>query len=61
LSGGGWFDETLVLNVGICGFKIIFTHVGCNLYSSTKTVLNELEDRIVIGMVIVFDEWRSKE
>jgi hypothetical protein len=44
-----------------------FLHVDCDLYSSTKTILESLSDRIVAGTVIVFDEyfnypnWRSHE
>lgn len=55
----GWFDQTLP------GFKqqvqltrpIALLHVDCDLYSSTKTVLNQLKDNIVPGTVIVFDEY----
>jgi len=53
----GWFDGTLpkflIDNVGSVGLL----HVDCDLYSSTKTVLNLLKDRFRNGSVIVFDEY----
>lgn len=36
--------------------QIAFLHVDCDLYSSTKTVLTLLNDYIVPGTVVVFDE-----
>jgi len=52
----GWFQDTipgwLQVNPGV----IKFLHIDCDLYSSTKTVLNLLDQRIVPGTVIVFDE-----
>jgi hypothetical protein len=42
-------------------------HVDCDLYSSTKSVLNALGAQLVPGSVIVFDEywnypgWRQHE
>ena len=57
----GWFNETLPK------FKeqvqltrpIVLLHVDCDLYSSTKTVLNQLKDNIVSGTVIIFDEYMN--
>ena len=52
----GWFDETLP------GFRrtypepVAFLHLDADLYSSTKTVLEGLADRIQPGTVLVFDE-----
>ena len=52
----GWFDQTVVPwlkdNIGV----VSFLHVDCDLYSSTLDILNLLNDRIVPGTVIVFDE-----
>jgi len=31
--------------------------VDCDLYSSTVTILNNLKNQIVVGTVIVFDEY----
>lgn len=36
---------------------ISFLHIDCDLYSSTKTVLGYLAERIVPGTVILFDEY----
>jgi hypothetical protein len=53
----GWFDETLPSflerNQGMIGFL----HVDCDLYSSTKIVLDLLQPRLAPGAVIVFDEY----
>jgi hypothetical protein len=40
---------------------IRFMNVDCDLYSSTKTVLDLLSSRIVSGTVIVFDEYLGNE
>lgn len=52
----GWFDETLP-TFAINGRKIAYLHVDCDLYSSTKTIFNNLKENIVEGTVIVFDEY----
>jgi hypothetical protein len=53
----GWFDRTLPYfleqNKGMIGFL----HVDCDLYSSTKIVLDLLQPRLAAGAVIVFDEY----
>lgn len=52
----GWFKDT------IPGWKqqnsgpIAFLHIDSDLYSSCKTILTELNDRIIPGTVILFDE-----
>lgn len=57
----GWFDETVdpwkLKHQG----PIQLLHVDGDLYSSAKTVLTKLNDRIIPGTVIIFDEianWR---
>lgn len=56
----GYFDDVLPdykKNLG----KIGFLHADADLYSSTKTVLTELNDHIIPGTIIRFDElacWR---
>ena len=63
----GWFDETLAPFVASQPGAAAFIHVDSDLYSSAKTVLDELADRIVPGTVIVFNEyfnypnWRRHE
>ena len=52
----GWFEDTVP---GYSKSKAIigFIHIDCDLYSSTKTVLDALESRIGKGTVILFDEF----
>lgn len=52
----GWFDESIPLWLKQQSGDIKFLHVDCDLYSSTKTVLDLLNDRIKPGTVIAFDE-----
>lgn len=52
----GWFDQSLPQWLASNSGPVSFLHVDCDLYSSTKTVLTLLNDRIVPGTVIVFDE-----
>lgn len=37
--------------------KIAFMHIDCDLYSSTKTLLDELADRLQSGTILLFDEY----
>lgn len=52
----GWFDETLPAFAAENPGPVAFIHVDCDLYSSTATVFETLEDRIGPGTVVVFDE-----
>lgn len=52
----GWFNQTLPKWLEHLG-PIAFLHIDCDLYSSTKFVLDSLADRIVPGTVILFDEY----
>jgi hypothetical protein len=52
----GWFKDTIPSYLEI-GESIALLHVDCDLYSSTKTVLAELNHLIVPSTIIVFDEW----
>ena len=36
---------------------ILFLHIDCDIYSSTKTIFNLLGHKIVKGTIIVFDEY----
>jgi hypothetical protein len=53
----GWFSDTLPnwreANPG----PVAFLHVDCDIYSSTREVLEALGDRLRQGTVIVFDEY----
>jgi hypothetical protein len=53
----GWFNETLPSFMKEHQGPVALLHVDCDLYSSTITVLSELEQQIVPGTVIVFDEY----
>lgn len=64
----GWFDETLPTFLrDRPQTPLSLLHVDCDLYSSTKTILANLQNRIVPGTLIVFDEywnypgWREHE
>ena len=56
----GWFDETVPLWKDMFdAIKVL--HVDCDLYSSTRTVLNGLNEKIKKGTIIVFDEYACFE
>ena len=63
----GWFDRTLPELLRANGEPASFIHIDCDIYSSTRTVFDELGKRIGPGTVIVFDEyfnypaWREHE
>jgi len=57
----GWFDQTLPKFLEDNGGDISYLHIDCDIYSSTDTVLNLCNERIVPGTIIKFDElccWR---
>lgn len=53
----GWYDQSLPLWLERNPGPVSFLHVDCDLYSSTKTVLNLLNSQLTVGTVIVFDEF----
>ena len=53
----GWFDQTLPQFLVQHSGPARFIHVDCDIYTSTKTVLELLSSRIVSGTVILFDEY----
>jgi tetratricopeptide (TPR) repeat protein len=63
----GLFEDTLGPFVREHEGPIRFLNVDCDLYSSTKTALDALGDKVVPGTIIVFDEyllndwWREDE
>jgi Flp pilus assembly protein TadD len=63
----GPFEQTLAAFVASHEGPVRYVNVDCDLYSSARTVLDALGDRIVPGTVIVFDEylindrWREDE
>lgn len=63
----GWFEDSLPKFLAEHEGDVAFMNVDCDLYSSTKTVLDALHERIKPGTVICFDEyvmnpkWREDE
>jgi len=53
----GWFDQTLSAFLEKNPGPVALAHVDCDIYSSTKTVLDLLAPRFVPGSVIAFDEF----
>ncbi|MFT4013358.1 MAG: class I SAM-dependent methyltransferase [Paracoccus sp. (in: a-proteobacteria)] len=55
----GWFDETLpAFRSDVIGEGLVnFVHMDCDLYSSTATVLAELEAHLAPDAIVVFDEF----
>jgi Macrocin-O-methyltransferase (TylF) len=54
----GWYDKSLPPFIAKhSAEKVAFLHIDCDLYSSTKTVLESLDNMIVPGTVICFDEY----
>lgn len=52
----GWFSDTLPRFILSNNSPIKFIHVDCDIYSSTKTIFDLLENNIENNCVIVFDE-----
>lgn len=57
----GWFDDTLPGFLEKHPGPARLINVDCDIYSSTRTVLDLLAPRIVPGTVIVFDEYIGNE
>ncbi|PKO25165.1 MAG: hypothetical protein CVU35_05590 [Betaproteobacteria bacterium HGW-Betaproteobacteria-8] len=57
----GWFDKTLPEFLQQQPEPLRFMNIDCDIYSSTKTVLDCLAPRIVAGSVILFDEYVGNE
>ena len=53
----GWFSETLKQFKAQHSGPVAFLHIDCDLYSSTREVLQALADRLVVGAIIEFDEY----
>ena len=57
----GWFEETLPGFVEKYQDPVRFINIDCDIFSSTKTVLDFLAGQITHGTVIVFDEYIGNE
>ena len=53
----GWFNDTLPIFTSQVESKAAFLHIDCDLYESTKSIFEGLDDRIQPGTIIVFDEY----
>jgi predicted O-methyltransferase YrrM len=53
----GWFDKTLPEFLAREPGPIGFLHIDCDIYSSTKTVLDLCAPHLAPGAVVVFDEF----
>jgi hypothetical protein len=53
----GYFEESLPIWLHGNPGQIAFVHLDCDLYSSTKTVLDLIVARMTSGTVILFDEY----
>jgi hypothetical protein len=53
----GWFDDVLPGFMQEHPGPVDFLHVDCDLYSSTKTVLDLVGPRLRSGSIVVFDEY----
>lgn len=53
----GWFDQSLPEFLEKTSGEVGFVHIDCDLYSSTKTVLGLLNNRLRDGAILVFDEY----
>lgn len=63
----GWFEDTLPPFLAAHAGPVRFANIDSDIYSSARTVLGALRDRIGPGTVLVFDEmignrtWRDDE
>ncbi|CAM8394812.1 class I SAM-dependent methyltransferase [Candidatus Methylopumilus planktonicus] len=53
----GWFNQTLPLFLEKHEEDVALINIDCDIYSSTKTVLDLLSPRIKKGTIILFDEY----
>lgn len=57
----GWFEDTLPVFLEAHEGLVRLVNIDCDIYSSTKTVLDTLAARIASGTVIIFDEYIGNE
>ncbi len=57
----GWFEDTLPKFLEQNLEPVRFINIDCDIYSSTVTILEQLAPRMVVGSVIVFDEYIGNE
>lgn len=57
----GWFEHTLPEFLNKFSGPVRFVNIDCDIYSSTRTVLEQLAPRVIAGTVMVFDEYIGNE
>lgn len=57
----GWFEDTLPKFLEQNLEPVRFINIDCDIYSSTVTILEQLAPRMMVGSVIVFDEYIGNE
>lgn len=57
----GWFEDTIPKWKETYKARISFMHIDSDLYSSAATVLTELNQQIVPGTIMVFDDMFGTE
>lgn len=57
----GFFDVSLLPFLDKHEGEVGFCHIDCDLYSSTKFVMNSLKDRFKPGTMLLFDELANYE
>lgn len=55
----GWFEDTLPSFLATHDGAVRLAHIDCDLYASTRTVLESLAPRLQAGSVLVFDDFLS--
>lgn len=55
----GHYADTLSISKQVMPDDVGLIHIDCDLYSSTKTVLDNITPHIRRGVHIVFDEWHG--
>lgn len=54
----GWFEDTLPdFAAQHAGTPAAFVHIDCDIYSSTRCVLENLDPHLVPGTILVFDDF----
>ncbi|MFI4968250.1 MAG: TylF/MycF/NovP-related O-methyltransferase [Gammaproteobacteria bacterium] len=53
----GWFDATLPTFMKELNGQISLAHIDCDIYSSTRCVLDNIAPRLAPGAILVFDEY----
>jgi hypothetical protein len=55
----GWFSDTLPNFLKYNDGPVKFLHLDADIYSSTKTVLDLLGERLSVGSIVIFDEYHG--